>query len=408
MKSIALVLSLAAVQADLGPFIVPEWKLEQLLSEPPSFTSASLSLSPKLPVVDVVSIGSISRLDFLMAQVETWASHRSIRHYWGFSELNDFDPECTSAASARDLDNKVDSCRAFHSATGNDFFSSYYGQTEGGRDRAHNSGWLCAQRRPGRALGWLHYQYAGGTEPPDYLFVVDDDSYIDVPRLLHLLEWHMEQRQQRPFVLAGCLFQAGEESPLPFDTPYGGFGTILDKHTIIQLSTPIYCKNNISNQITCDKINENSIGEATIFKDGMTLFRLFYLYSSVQNFCYHSDWLLAYVLEHYVYSDMDANDDEESLSVTKLSTVMPIQAYPSCGNITHFGGTRPCTMDSITCHNLDPQDMEFLALKSYVDSTNSYSEKPVLSTTDDDRVLDIIKLFEVRMLFNYIIVRIKC
>lgn len=397
MKSIAPVLGLAAVQAKLGPFVVPESKLEQLMSDPPSFSSSSLSQSPKLPVVDVVSIGSISRLDFLMAQVESWASHRSMRHYWGFSELNDFDPECTSSAPAQEVAAYVESCRAFHSADGNGFFASYYGKTEGGRDRAHSPGWLCAQRRPGRAFGWLHSQYTGGTEPPDYLLVVDDDSYVDVPHLLHLLNWHREQRQQRATVLAGCLFQAGEDSPLPFDISYGGFGTILDKKTITQLSTPIYCRNYVSDQFVCDKINKNAVGEAPIFKDGMTLFHLFYLYSSIQNFCYHSDWMLAYVLEHYVHSDIDSGHYAESVSDAKLSpTLIPIQAYPSCGNITDAGNTRPCSMDSITCHNLDPQDMEFRALKSYVDSPNDYSEKPMLSTTESDRAFDIIRHFEVR------------
>jgi hypothetical protein len=149
-------------------------------------------------------------MDYLTAQIETWASHKSTRHFWGFSELQDLDPECTSTPAA-ELTSFVNGCKAFHAnvkvgdgRTGS-FFAEHYGETEGGRVRTEDAGWVCAQRRPGRAYGWLHSQYAkGGVEIPDYLLMVDDDSYLDMGELMKKLE-----RQTTQVAAAGCLFRAG-------------------------------------------------------------------------------------------------------------------------------------------------------------------------------------------------------
>ena len=46
-------------------------------------------------------------------------------------------------------------------------------------DRA-SSGWVCAQRRTGRALGWLQAKYRdqNSTDIPDLLVIVDDDTSV--------------------------------------------------------------------------------------------------------------------------------------------------------------------------------------------------------------------------------------
>jgi hypothetical protein len=43
-------------------------------------------------------------------------------------------------------------------------------------DRA--PGWFCAQRRPGRALGWLQVMYQNPNEIPEILLIVDDDTSL--------------------------------------------------------------------------------------------------------------------------------------------------------------------------------------------------------------------------------------
>ncbi|KAL7483385.1 hypothetical protein ACHAW6_012291, partial [Cyclotella cf. meneghiniana] len=174
--------------------------------------------------------GSTTRLDYLTAQIKTWASHHSTRHFWGFSELQDYDPECTSTPPEK-LEEFVETCRNFHRTTDKDengarsFFSQYYGFTEGNRDRTKDAGWVCAQRRLGRAFGWLHSQYAGEeTTIPDYLVLVDDDSYMDMVAVVRSLEEAEKEQKGAAFALGGCVFQASHDNIVPFNIPYGGFG----------------------------------------------------------------------------------------------------------------------------------------------------------------------------------------
>lgn len=200
----------------LGSFVLEESALKALLLEPPSFVSHANSTSAAFST-DIVSFGSTTRLDYLTAQIKTWASHHSTRHFWGFSELQDYDPECTSTRPEK-LEDFVETCRNFHRTTDQDkngarsFFSQYYGLTEGNRDRTHDAGWVCAQRRVGRAFGWLHSQYAGGeTTIPDYLALVDDDSYMDMVAVVRSLEEAEKEQKGAAFALGGCVFQASHE-----------------------------------------------------------------------------------------------------------------------------------------------------------------------------------------------------
>lgn len=195
---------------DLGGFVLPQSTLLSMAADPPSFASKADSDSTSAgPSVDIVSIGSISRLDFLTAQLDTWASHRGVRHFWGFSELQDLDPECAANSAPEELASFVEGCRAFHSDL-DLFFSNHFGETEGGHDRSGDPGWVCAQRRPGRALAWLHQVYVDQAEElPDYLLMVDDDSYVDMPELLVTLQ-DSQVNQGVAASAGGCVFKAGQ------------------------------------------------------------------------------------------------------------------------------------------------------------------------------------------------------
>ena len=198
-------------QSNTSPaeYVVDESGLTSILDEPPSFMSKAESAGL---TIDIVSLGSVTRMDYLTAQIETWASYRGVRHYWGFSELQDFDPEC-SAMTDEDRSAAVEQCKApsaFKDAKMKSFLADYYGLTEGNRVRSGDAGWICAQRRVGRALGWLHSQYSGGKATmPDYLMVVDDDSYVDLLDVMSYLEQEAK-KGVGPFARAGCVFQESE------------------------------------------------------------------------------------------------------------------------------------------------------------------------------------------------------
>ena len=184
-------------------------------------------------------------------------------------------------------------------------------------------------------------------------------------------------------------------SKIPYHIPYGGFGTVLNKASLEQLSQPIYCDDSSPNhEAICSQIKRNNIGEATIFSNGMTIFQLFYLYSSLESFCFHSDWVLGYILEFYVNA---ISDDLGTRKDTRDSNLVSVEKYPFCGNITVDTRTiRPCTVESKTCHNQDPQDMEVLSLSTFAKSQSSYDALPKLSSTNMDVALGVIKDIKVR------------
>jgi hypothetical protein len=156
----------------------------------------------------------------------------------------------------------------------------------------------------------------------------------------------------------------------------------------------------MDHQAICSQIKKSTLGESSIFKDGMTVFQLFYLYSSIENFCLHSDWLLGYVLEFYV----DALSDMSQPGDTNHQTLEAIEAYPSCGNLTETSGAiRPCTMNSKSCHNLGPRDLEFFSLHSFVKSPSDYDATPMLSSTDLDEALSIVEGSKVCFLMLFLL-----
>jgi hypothetical protein len=183
----------------------------------------------------------------------------------------------------------------------------------------------------------------------------------------------------------------GKSNIVPFNIPYRGFGTVFNKAAIQQLSEPIKCSSGTSeHQGICSQIDENKIGEAAIFKDGMTLFELFYLYSSVENFCFHSDWLVGYILEFYI-----KNPAKELMPDEHDRRLVGLQTYPSCGNNTvSTGAIRPCTKYSNTCHNLGPNDMESFSLFSFARSQYDYDAIPMLASTHLHQALDTIAKYE--------------
>lgn len=135
--------------------------------------------------------------------------------------------------SDSDLAAVVDACREKTLTSGDEglfkdekmksFFGEYYGVSEGGRVRSRDAGWVCAQRRVGRALGWLHSKYSGGdgddkVDVPDYLMVVDDDTYVDLVDVMSYLEKEAEKKKGEggedvdvgAFARAGCVFPQNE------------------------------------------------------------------------------------------------------------------------------------------------------------------------------------------------------
>ena len=96
---------------------------------------------------------------------------------------------------------------------------------------------------------------------------------------------------------------------------------------------------------------------------------MFYKYSAVQNYCFHSDWLTGYMIEYYLLDD-DEHDQQKEL--------LGAEYHPSCGNFTETGSIRPCEEHSMACHKQTPKDMEALSISKYAENPDSYTKNPRL------------------------------
>ena len=183
--------------------------------------------------------------------MNTWVSpHVSTRHFWGFTENQDFDVHCSSM-SDEDLSAFVKACKSplGYESTIEKFILDYYGFGEAWKDHSKDKGWICAQRRLGRALGWLQMQYGDNNiELPDVLILADDDTYLDVEQV----KAHMMEETDNTRAVAACLAEQNEAVGFPF--AFGGFGTFLNKKAIGELLKPITCKE-ISNEFVCSNLS---------------------------------------------------------------------------------------------------------------------------------------------------------
>ena len=225
-------------------------------------------------VVDVVSLGSETR-PYLNAQVGTWASHVYVRNFWGFTEMQDFDSNCASMSNDKDaLAARIEVCKSPGLGYNSDiesFVNRYYGITEGMVDRSKESGWICAQRRIGRALGWLQSQYSEGMELPDVLALVDDDTYLDLEEVKSYMNSESANEYWQPLAHASCVFKQFT-SNIPFRFAHGGFGTFVSKDALKKLLNPLDCDDSkgSSDNKACSALKANHIGELNVYEKGMS------------------------------------------------------------------------------------------------------------------------------------------
>ena len=131
------------------------------------------------------------------------------------------------------------------------------------KKKVNPAGWLCAQKRPQSALskvGQFYRKLLKAKEAlPDYLVVVDDDTYLNVEWFLQNFlknsntsssndDSSKERRKQKsrptgvnnavPQVWAGCYVRKPVmDANITF--PYGGFGTYYNRKSIERLIQPI-------------------------------------------------------------------------------------------------------------------------------------------------------------------------
>jgi len=354
-------------------FVIPIDQLATLKSTPPTITHSSPIDIQQDVIIDVISLGSQTRPEYLTYQTKTWATYPNIRHFWGLTEDDDFNPYCSNI-DKHDLDISIERCKsamgweteiegfriqAYGQAGGSHAQENLYGTLGGGVARLkkamedahqHKAGWFCAQRRIGPALGWLQSVYQdNATSIPDILVLVDDDTSVDIENMKQQM---FQNGTEEPLIGAACSFGRGG-----IRFAYGGYGTFFNKASILPLLQPLYCDERQDEsskfmQSICDTLQQNRIGELDVFENGDSIFDIFYKYAALTTFCMHSDWLVGYLVTYYgggmrqlVHNS--ARGNKCSIDI--------------------------CDADSVTCHNQSPVDMAEFVQKhpQNVDQTES-------------------------------------
>eukprot|EP00584_Thalassiosira_punctigera_P021952 CAMPEP_0172548952 /NCGR_PEP_ID=MMETSP1067-20121228/18139_1 /TAXON_ID=265564 ORGANISM="Thalassiosira punctigera, Strain Tpunct2005C2" /NCGR_SAMPLE_ID=MMETSP1067 /ASSEMBLY_ACC=CAM_ASM_000444 /LENGTH=338 /DNA_ID=CAMNT_0013336259 /DNA_START=334 /DNA_END=1350 /DNA_ORIENTATION=+ len=276
-------------------------------------------------IVDVVSIGSTSRPEYLRAQNETWIRQRhdqiSVRNFFALTE--EHHPMADDTCDATSLLENAAICLEQSNDTAVRRGVLSYGNIT---NATHAKLWYCAQKRPAIGLGrvvadtYFHppkTDNAKKEDLPDWLLLVDDDT------LFRMDVFHTAVSQldcDESYVIAG--------RHIPFDYPYGGWGTALSKGALVRLYQPIHCSTvdalalgNKYHRHVCAMLQINMADELSFFVDGDSLADLMLKIALGQStafalsikgnssvisapkrtpFCYHSDWLSGYFFSHYI------------------------------------------------------------------------------------------------------------
>lgn len=331
------------------------------LSSKPDNSEIS-STTKKDPFIDLISIGSLLKKEYQNAQERTFGSHPKVRNYFRITELNDTDATCYKNLTMTQLGDVLSFCK---DSNGNQSLVSSTLRRRVFSPKNH-TGWLCAQKRPVDGLHLALQKYK--SEPlPSYLFIIDDDSYINVNASLETLQsFHPEEE---PHVVSGCRYNYPQT--LHFTFPYGGFGSILTRKAIENLVQPIHCNAPKPDDFTrsaCWRLDQNIIDEKQFFREGMSVADLMFSYSSGLPFttvdkwknrigyCFHSDHFLGYFLGFYHIAVPD-----EKLSGTLSDSLRKEYGYRNMGDINECKNQRSnCKIGSSICHYIGPRQMSRL------------------------------------------------
>lgn len=246
---------------------------------------------------------------------------------------------------------------------------------------------MCAQKRPLDGLHKVLQKYVNSEYTiPDYLFLIDDDTYINTNALINeLLEGFPVQE---PWAVAGCNFNFLKETGFTF--PYRGLGTFLTKAAVQRLLQPFYCdgrNNDELSNMSCWRLNQNALGEKQFYKQGMNVADLMQAYSAGLPFtgveswtdtgyCMHSDHALAYFLNFYHVPVPENTWPKTTEPTDKLRRQYSFVGLdqPQCGNERDS-----CNSDSLTCHYIKPKQMDELHSRGSKNAVVSEAEQHVIS-----------------------------
>lgn len=346
----------------------------------------------KYPVVDIVTIGSQTRPRFMDVQEQTFGSHPAIRNFFRFNELNDTETNCVDRLTTADIDAIARKCKTDVQWKGHlhDFNKEAWSLQKVQQliKTSNPVGWKCAQKRPVDAMFKVLTQYRQADYFPDYLLLVDDDTWLHLPAVLDTLV--TSHPAMEPHAVAGCRYRFPRKRLESTTIGVGGWGNFFTKAVLQRFVAPIYCSGQTNNNTTtsngtdddefqkhvCAQLKENLMGEAALFRDGMSVNELVYRYTFYDSFanlsnwnttngvayCFNSDWVYAtFVNFYHLTNRIPYHWRGKDLGMSHERTAAyggdsnRYQSYVAgqCAN----GGNDMCTTDSHICHKASPEHL---------------------------------------------------
>lgn len=346
--------------------------------------------------VDIFSGGSKNNSQMLTTQANTMGSHSSVRFFFGGTEDEDADPTCSTRLTKAQMMDIHTICsthgrRSYPAEKEENKLIRYMMNSFAGGKYLEDKppGWMCANSRVGMGYARIGRMYkamvaSGGPEMlPEYLICLDDDGYYNMDWFLRFAQ---ENDPSIPAAYAGCLIEKPHHE-VNFSFPFGGFGTVLSRGTILNLIRPLHCRGGGSGMDefmnhACAQIQRNMFGEQESFLEGMSVSDLMGAHAMRANFadlekfkeakypfCLHGDWTAGYYLNYYRLSNQIADPWYNGLAAPSTNSIDrpqfrmgnfgKIYNKPT-GNCLNDGDSK-CDRNSKICHRLSMKKMKDLA-----------------------------------------------
>ena len=332
--------------------------------------------------IDIMSIGSEGNRRMLDAQSRTWASHTSVRFFWGGLEADEADPNCYKSLTKDQMTGISTYCRSFqakkkykHSPLMSYLMNNYAG---GNYLQEKPPGWFCANKRPGVLFGRLGRLYRKIQSLPDYFIFLDDDGYYNMELFRQFVQ---DLDPWEPSTYAGCLIQMPlHATNMTF--PFGGFGLILSRGTLMNLIRPVHCgatmtdnsNNNLFQEHACSQLQSNMFGEYDSFINGMSVSDLMAAHASRDSyasnnfmeakypFCIHGDWMTGYYINYYQLSNKIPNPYFKDRPGFRIRSDLGIvyEANKHANPPRNCLNDRICDSTSQVCHHMSDESMHDL------------------------------------------------
>ena len=314
------------------------------LNHKKSAASFASDASSKSAVVDLLSIGSNLQQNLQDAQRSTMGRHPAVRYFVGVNETIDTEQDCHSRLTMDHIRFIVHHCTQLQPKQKEDYpiwtkIRASYARLRWLEKKANPPGWMCAQKRPIDAFMYYirpfmdqqedhptgqHKQSTNSaTTLPDYLIVMDDDTWMALDHVLPFLQNNYPP-DGPPHAIAGCMIRSNVYQH-SFTIPFGGYGIIFNRAALRRWIQPLHCQtyerdDGFRNQtnpptesfekLACWRLAQSPIGERPLFREGMSIAQLMQAYTTDQpylnvkrwnhvGFCMHSDWVWGYFVNYY-------------------------------------------------------------------------------------------------------------